>query len=203
MKDMLALNAIGMGAYGLAQIFFGGVKSIARVIINGDLDPMMVQPKSLLLHLICSRSNSKGWGNLATTAFLIAIGQFTHPFELAVIALSMITGCFVFVAIGIIAHSLVFWLGAVESISKRYCDSLFLFALYPSNIYSGVLQILMFTLLPAGIIGFIPVELLRNFSWLDLFTLLASSAALFATASFVFHSGLKRYESGNQFGVRL
>src|SRR5262249_21625742 len=103
----------------------------------------------------------------------------------------------------IIAHSLVFWLGSIERLSKYYCDSLFLFALYPTNIYSGLLQVLMFTLIPAGLIGYLPVELLRSFSWLKLLALLAGSVACFALAFAVFYRGLKRYESGNQFGMRL
>jgi ABC-2 type transport system permease protein len=61
----------------------------------------------------------------------------------------------------------------------------------------------MFTLIPAGIIGYIPVELLRNFSWLNLVILVSSSIVFFALAFVVFRLGLKRYESGNQFGMRL
>lgn len=203
MNDMIALNAIGMGAYGLMQICFGGVKQISRIILNGDLDPFMTQPKNLLLHLAGSKSFSKGWGHLMTTVILVILGKLTILSTLLLIAIGMICGCLVFTSIGIIAHSLVFWFGSIEHVSKNYCDSLFLFVLYPSNIYSGILQVVMFTLIPAGIIGHMPVELLRNFSWLKFFTLLGSSAGLFTLAFVVFHQGLKRYESGNQFGMRL
>ena len=61
----------------------------------------------------------------------------------------------------------------------------------------------MFTAIPAGIISYLPVELLREFSWLQLFFLLAGSLSFFALAFSVFYSGLKRYESGNKFGMRL
>lgn len=203
MRDMIALNAIGMGAYGLMQICFGGVKQLSRIILSGDLDPFMTQPKNLLIHLISSRSFSKGWGHLMTTAILLMLGDLTTFSVLSLVALSMISGCLVFTSISIIAHSLVFWLGSVESVSRKYCDSLFLFALYPTNIYSGFLQFIMFTLIPAGIIGYIPVELLRNFSWAKLAILLSSSITFFILAFAVFHLGLKRYESGNQFGMRL
>ncbi len=203
LKDMIALNAIGMGAYGLMLICFGGVKQLSRILLNGDLDPFMTQPKNLLLHLICSRSLSRGWGLLMTTAILLISTHLTSPFTLFLVALSMICGCLVFTSIGIMAHSLVFWLGPVESVSRKYCDSLIIFVLYPSNIYSGILQFLMFTLIPAGIIGYIPVELLRHFSWPNLAILIGSSAAFFALAFTVFSLGLKRYESGNQFGMRL
>lgn len=201
MSDMIALNAIGMGGYGLMNICFGGVKQISRVILNGDLDPFMTQPKNLLIHLTGSKSFSKGWGHLMTTLILVILGKLMHSIPL--ILVGMICGCLVFTSIGIIAHSLVFWFGSIEKVSKNYCDSLFLFALYPTNIYSGILQIVMFTLIPAGIIGYMPVELLRNFSWLKLIALFGSSIGFFCLAFIVFHQGLKRYESGNQFGIRL
>lgn len=201
MTDMIALNAIGMGGYGLMLICFGGVKQISRIILNGELDPFMTQPKNLLIHLISSKSLSKGWGHLMTTGFLVILGNLSPSIPL--ILIGMICGCLVFTSVGIIAHSLVFWFGSIEKVSKNYFDSLFVFALYPTNIYSGVLQLVMFTLIPAGIIGYLPVELLRSFSWLKLITLLGSSIGFFCLAFVVFHRGLKRYESGNQFGVRL
>lgn len=201
MTDMIALNAIGMGGYGLMQICFGGVKQISRVILNGDLDPFMTQPKNLLIHLIGSKSLSKGWGHLMTTVILVILGNLFSSIPL--ILIGMICSCLVFTAVGIIAHSLVFWFGSIEKVAKNYCDSLFLFALYPTNIYSGVLQLVMFTLIPAGIIGYMPVELLRSFSWFKLVTLLGSSVGFFCLAFVVFHFGLKKYESGNQFGMRL
>lgn len=203
MQDMIALNAIGMGGYGLMQICFGGSKQLSRIIMNGGLDPFMTQPKNLLIHLIGSKSLSKGWGHLMTSVILIFLGHLTAPSTIILVIISIFSSCLVFTSIAIIAHSLVFWLGAVESVSKKYCDSLFLFALYPTNIYSGMLQLVMFTLIPAGIIGYIPVELIRNFSWFDLGILICSSIGFFLLAFFIFHLGLKRYESGNQFGMRL
>lgn len=203
MKDIIALNAIGMGAYGVMQICFGGVKQLARIILSGGLDPFMTQPKNLLIHLMGSKSLSKGWGHLLSTVILLFLGDLTSARELVLVLISVMSGGLVFTSIAIIAHSLVFWLGAVESVSKKYCDSLFLFALYPTNVYSGVLKLVMFTVIPAGIIGYVPVELLREFSWINLAFLLSSSMAFFVLAFGVFHLGLKKYESGNQFGMRL
>lgn len=203
LQDMLALNAVGMAAYGIMQICFGGAKYISQVILSGDLDPFMTQPKNLLIHLMSSRSFPKGWGHLLTSAILIYLGDLTSIPTLLLLLLGMICGSLVFTSIAILAHSLVFWLGSVEMVAKRYCDSFFLFVLYPTNVYSGLLQVLMFTLLPAGIIGYIPVELIRSFSWDKLIILLLSSLSFFFIAFWVFYQGLRKYESGNQFGMRI
>jgi ABC-2 type transport system permease protein len=201
--DMVTLMTVGMGAYGLMQICFGGVKTLSRVIVSGNLDPFMTQPKNILLHLTSSRSLSKGWGQLMTMVILIALGKLTAPLTLALILLSIVCGCLVFTAMGIMAHSLAFWLGSIERISKQYFDSLYLFTVYPTNIYSGFLKLIMFTLIPAGVIGYLPVEMIRSFSWEHLLLLVGSTLAIFACSFFVFYCGLKRYESGNQFGMRL
>ncbi|MBS0586272.1 MAG: ABC-2 family transporter protein [Verrucomicrobia bacterium] len=202
MRDMIALNAMGMGGYGLMQVCFGGVRELSRSIVRGDLDLFMMQPKNLLLHLTGSKSLSKGWGHLLTALILIVLGGFITPYSLLLILIGIFSSCLVFASVAIIAYSAAFWFGSIEAVSRNYCNSVYLFALYPSNIYSGALQIVLFTLLPAGVIGYMPVELLRGFSWMKLITLLGSACSFFALAFLVFYRGLKRYESGNQFGVR-
>lgn len=201
-REITLMMAIGTGAYGVMQICFGGVRSLSRLIINGDLDALMTQPKNLLIHLISSRSLAKGWGHLLTTLVLIFLEGLNDIPSLALIVIGVFSGGVVFTSMGIIAHSLAFWLGSVENLAQKYSDSLYLFALYPTHIYPGFLQLVMFTLMPAGIIGYLPVELINHFTWSRL-VILVSSALLFWCIAFkVFYLGLRRYESGNQFGSR-
>lgn len=201
-QDMIVLIAIGTGSYGLTQIFFGGIRNLSKMIINGDLDPFMTQPKNLLIHVSGSKSFSKGWGHLATAILLISFSGLLSWQNLALMTISLLSGMLVIASFTIIAHSLSFWMGSIEGIAKKYCDALFLFSLYPTNIYSGLLQVVMFTLIPAGIITYIPVELVRSFTWEKLFILLGSATGFVILAYFVFYAGLKRYESGNKFGIR-
>lgn len=202
-KDMTALLAVGSGAYGLLQICFGGTRQLAKVIISGDLDSYLTKPKNVLLHIAGSFSARKGWGHLMTAFLLIFLGGLTESYTLCLLLVSFITGCMVYTSFRVIVHSLTFWLGPIESLSEKYADSLFLFALYPTNIYSGLMQFLMFTLLPAGIITFLPVELIRDFSLQKLFVLILSASLFPLLAFFVFYRGLRRYESGNRFGLRI
>lgn len=201
-RDMAALMAIATGAYGLRQICFGGVKTLARDIISGGLDPFMTQPKNLLIHIVGSRSMPKGWGHLFTSIMFIFLTGLTDPYTIGMIVVGILCGCIVFASMSIISHSLAFWLGPVETLAQKYCDSLFLFALYPSNIYSDILRFMMFTVLPAGLISYLPVELVREFSWLKLGGIVGGALLLWTLAFAIFYLGLKRYESGNQVGVR-
>jgi ABC-2 type transport system permease protein len=201
--DMTILMAVGTGSYGLMQICFGGVKNMSKMILNGDLDLFMTHPKNLILHIAGSKSFSKGWGLLMTSLILIVLGGMTPLKIFPLILFGILNGCLVFTSFHVIVHSLPFWMGAVEGVSKKYCDALFLFALYPTNIYSGLLQLAMFTFIPAGVITYLPVELIRNFSWFQFLILMASSLSFVMIAFYVFYSGIKKYESGNRFGARL
>ena len=201
-REMTIMMAVGTGAYGLMQLCFGGVRQLSRTIMQGDLDPFMTQPKNLLIHLIGSRSLAKGWGHLLTTFVLLMMEGLFDPQTITLVTIGVICGAIVFTSMSIIAHSLTFWLGPLESLAQKYSDSLFVFALYPTHIYSGLLNLAMFTLIPAGIIGYLPVELVREFSWVRLIVLILSSLTFWAIAFEVFNLGLRRYESGNQFGGR-
>ena len=62
---------------------------------------------------------------------------------------------------------------------------------------------MLYTGLPAGFISFLPVELLREFSWPTFLAVLGATAVYAGLAFAVFAAGLRRYESGNRFGVRV
>ena len=200
--DVRILLAIGCGAYGVMQICCGNLKRLSKAIINGDLDPLLVQPKSPLLHFIGSESRAKGWGNLATTALICATGGIDHFSQLFLVAFGVITGASIFIAMNLIAQCSVFWISSMDSLASRYGDALFLFALYPTHIYSGFLQLIMFTVIPAGLIGYFPVELVRSFSIYKLLGLGSIAGALLYFAHAIFFRGLKKYESGNRFSIR-
>ena len=200
-SDMITLMGVVLTGYGLSKVLFGGVKQITRTIMTGNLDPFLTQPKNPLLHLVLSRSQPKGWGQILTG---IAMIVFELPWPSVLLALlCALCGTLIFSSVTIIAHTIAFWMGPAEEISNKYSDSLFLFLHYPVNIYSGALKFFMFTFLPVGIIGYLPVELIQHFSFGYLIALLSSTAIFSGAALYLFAQGLKRYESGNQFGIRF
>lgn len=194
--DMAILMAIGMGSYGLMQICFGKARELALVITRGDLDALMTQPKSLLLHLIGSHSLTRGWGHLSTSLLLIILGGMVSILPL--VLLGIVCGCLVMASFTIIVQSLAFWLGPIDSLSRKYCDALLLFSFYPTKMFPGFLQVILFTVIPAGIVGNLPLEMVHGFTWSKLLVLLTATCSLIGISFIVFYQGLKRYESGNQ-----
>lgn len=195
--DMIVLNIIVSGAYGISRVCFGGIKGLSRAILNSGLDVFMIQPVNVLLHFSAAKSQSKGWGHIITAIVLYLFNLKILFFKSFLLAIGILGGAIVFSAFGVIVHSLPFWFGSIEEVSKKYADSLVMFVQYPLSIYSGVLQLVMYTVLPAGIIGFLPVEMVRDFSWVDFWLFLSAVASFAFLASFIFYQGLRNYESGN------
>jgi ABC-2 type transport system permease protein len=201
-SDVMAVIAIASGAFGLKEIAFGGVQKISPLILNGEIDSYLVKPKHTLLLIAASKSFPKGWGHLATGLLLTAFGGFATLLSVPFILASMILGCLTFTSAAIIIYSLPFWLGPVQNGTKRYYETLLLFSLYPAHTYTGLFKVALFSILPAGLIGTLPVEILQHFSLAKLLYLLGGTATFCVLALFTFNKGLQNYESGNKFIIQ-
>ena len=76
------------------------------------------------------------------------------------------------------------------------------FSTYPMNIFNGVVHILLFTILPAGFISFVPLQLLHHFAWPLFGGMCGFLLLIMLGAAGFFQLGLKRYESGNLLGMQ-
>lgn len=202
MADMTAIYGVGAGAFGLAVIFGNGVRELARVIVQGDLDSFLTQPKTPLLHVAGARSEASGWGDLASAVVLFALSGYVSPSMVPLCLVACVCGALVFIATAAMINCLAFWLGEIEALSQQATNFLLIFSLYPSSIFGGWLRAVLFSAIPAGFITFLPVDLLRDFRWTTLGAVVAAALLYTFLAGVVFALGVKRYESGNRFGVR-
>jgi ABC-2 type transport system permease protein len=197
--DTVAIYAVTASAYGLAVILGHGVSDLARRIHEGGLDAFLTQPKDVLLQCVASRSEASGWGDLFSGVVLFAVAGHLAPATLPVCLVTALSGAAIFLSWNVMFHSLAFWLGDTSTVSRQAWHFLILFSLYPSTIFGGWLKLLLFTALPAGFIGFLPVDLLHRFSWGTLLAVAGAAAAYVALAALVFRLGLRRYQSGSRF----
>ncbi len=200
--DVAALFGLVATGFGLSVVFAGGIRDLSRVVVDGDLDGFLTQPKSPLLHVTASRSFASGWGDIFSgLGFLLLSGRVDLE-KLPLVVLGVLCSATVFTASAIVIHSSAFWLGRIEAVARQLWDFLITFSTYPRSLFDGALKLLLFTLLPAGFIGYLPVELLRDFAWSGLAAAVGGAALYAGLAIWVFRAGLRRYESGNRFGVR-
>ncbi len=202
-NDVLTLFGVVASGYGAAMVLAGGVRDLARAIVEGELDSCLVQPKPVLLHLLASRTVASGWGDLASGLGMLALSGALDPSRLAATAVAVFASGCVFTANGVIVQSLAFWLDGMETLARQIMDFTLNFSLYPRTLFSGELSFLLYTVLPAGFVGFVPAELVRAPSLALAAAALAAAGAWIALALLVFRRGLARYASGNRLGARV
>ena len=105
-------------------------------------------------------------------------------------------------ALRVILSALAFW----AADSQRLGDNIFMafltFSSQPASIFTGWYKVMFLTVIPAGFVSLYPVELIKEHSWSALAAMALGSTIFFILAVKIYLSGLKRYSSGNRFGVR-
>jgi len=199
--DIQVLFGIVAAGFGLTVTLAGGVRHISRFIDDGELDTLLAQPKPVLLHALGLRLQASGFGDmLCGIAFIASSGQVSWRAAPAVL-LAIVASALVILACGILFHSLTFWLGNVDTFARQLWELLITFALYPEPLFGGALRLVLFTLLPAGFVGYVPARLAHRPSAALVALTIAAAAGYVLFAVAVFERGLKRYASGSRFGV--
>lgn len=200
-KDMLMMYAVITVSYGLTGVFFGNKGEIARIIATGKLDFYLTLPKNSIWHMLISRSS---WFAAGDLVFGLIVACFClTPAKIPLFIILCLTSIVIFIAFGILVGSLSFFWGGSEESSKNILWGMLALSTYPITIFQGYTKIILLTLIPAGFVSGIPVELLKSFSLTWFMLTLAFSIALLAISIIVFKKGLKRYESGNLINVRI
>jgi ABC-2 type transport system permease protein len=204
LADVAAMYGVVAAAYGLVTVVAGGHRTLANAIAEGDLDPFLTQPKPVLPHLLGARCIPSGFGDLATGVIMLFVsGRSASPSGAALALLLVVLAAAIYLSANVLVHSLAFWLGEMQQTARTFSDYVVMFSMYPQTIYGGPLKALVFTLVPAGFIGWLPVETLREPTLLRVAALAGAATVWMGLAWGVFHAGLRRYSSGSRFGVRL
>jgi len=199
--DIQVLFGIVAASVGLAGAVTGGVRHLGRLIDNGELDTLLTQPRPVLPYAVGLRMQPSGLGDVISgVAFILWSGQVSWR-EWPAVALAVSGSAVVFVACGVAFFSLAFWLGPIESVARQLWDLLITFSLYPEPLFGGLLRFALFTILPAGFVGYVPADLVRDPTLGRASELVLGSAVYLALAIGIFNRGLRRYTSGSRFGT--
>ena len=91
---------------------------------------------------------------------------------------------------------------ALRKVVEEATNAIVTFSIYPSRLFDASARLLLFTLVPAMLVGAVPAELVRGFTWERAGLLALGALAFFALAGFVFYRGLRRYESGSAIQIQ-
>lgn len=197
LRDVALLFAVCATSFGVCTILFGGLLVLARRIEEGRLDNWLLRSRPVLLQAAGARMSLPGFGDVASGLVLLFLSGNAAPGRVAAFVLLTAVSVASFAAFLTLVGSAAFFVERAESLAGQALHGLLLFCMYPPGLFGGWAKVALFVLLPAGLIVWVPVELVRRWSWPDAGWLLLGSAGLWAVAALVWHRGLARYESGN------
>lgn len=201
-KDVLTVWSISAMGYGLAYSFCGNALNLASMISRGQLDAWMLYPRALLSHLLVGRMSATACGDVLFGVVVYAVFVKPDlPHFLWFCALG-VSAAVVFVGFSILTSCLSFFVGNAEGIAETSRFALVTFSTYPASLFEGALKLLLYTVIPAGLVSYLPVEALRTLSVALTLMCFAGSLSVLAVGTIVFYWGLKRYESGNLMEMR-
>jgi ABC-2 type transport system permease protein len=197
--DIQLLFGLVAVAYGLAVTGAGGVQHLGAFIEEGQLDTLLAQPRPVLPYALGLRLQAAGIGDMISGVLFIATSGEVPLRAAPLVLLAAAAGALVLVATGVVFFSLAFWLGRVDALARQLWELLIVFTVYPEPLFGGALRLLLFTALPAGFIGYVPVHFVQEPSLAQAVTMLAAAAVYVTIAVTVFERGLARYSSGSRF----
>lgn len=203
LNDIVVMYAIITIGFGITAFIFGNWDKLSKIIINGELDYYLVLPKPVLLHVLVSRTEFSGAGDVlfGLVLFFFAV-PLTIPSILLFITLLVMSSA-ILLHFAIIIGSLTFFIGGRGGVQDNMLLSVTVFGTYPFSAFEGATKFLLLTIIPVGFITGIPVQIMKNFSPTLMIYMILATITIICVAHTLFRRGLKRYESGNLINVRL
>ncbi len=202
-SDMYVTFGIAAAAFGLVSLFFGNAFNLGDIITKGRLDYYLSLPRPVLLHAVASRSVASGMGDMSYGLLSYLVSGVASIDGLMRFLLAVLLAAAVFASFLIIVQSLAFWIGTTSYLSGIAVNAMTTFAIYPATLFDPAAKLILFTLVPAALMGAVPAAFVRSFGWGPLAELAGGAVIFLGAAVVIFNAGLRRYESGSAVQVEI
>lgn len=201
-NDVLAMWSVITLSFGIQSGLFLNLMQLPQIITQGQLDYYLNLPRPVLPHLAMSKISYTNLGDMVFGLALFFLIDDISMKKFFIYLMVAVLGSLIYASFIILIGSLSFFIGNSDSISSNLLNALVHFSTYPTKIFTGWTRVLLFTLIPAGFLCEVPVELLKKFNWNSFILLMSVAMGLFGIAIKIFNIGLKRYESGNMLTMK-
>jgi ABC-2 type transport system permease protein len=202
-REVMFLWSLSAAGFGLSAVLFGNASHLSRIIVAGELDVYLLQPLAVLPNLLASRMSISAWGDVAYGVLLFAFTQGASPGRAAAFAGFVVLMAVGLTAVRVLYHCATFFWGNAEEFASMASEMTVNFMIYPDTIFQGPTRWLLHSLLPAGLLAYLPARLFQRFEVAPFAAMIGGDAALVAAALAAFTIGLRRYESGSRIGARM
>ncbi|MBE9207340.1 ABC-2 family transporter protein [Nostoc sp. LEGE 06077] len=201
-QDVITLWALAASGFGLAHAICGNALRISGLIVRGQLDVWMLYPRTLLPHLLLGKMSATSWGDLLFGYGVYLFFVKPDALHLAMFTALTISSAGVYIGFNVMAGSLSFYIGNSEGLTQQWRNAMLTFSTYPATLFEGWVKLLLYTLIPAGFVTYLPIEALRQFSLIHTILAVAGAIAVLSVGAGVFYHGLRLYSSGNLMEMR-
>lgn len=199
--DVAMLYGVTAFGFGLMVALAGGMRDLARTIVDGSLDVHLGRPRHPLPSLLMSRSVPAGFGDVAS-AFVIWLWFAERSVsDLPLLVLLSLAAGTVMTATTTAAQCVVFWWPGVLRLAEQFWEVILMITIYPQHVFGPAIRLVLFTVLPVAFMSQVPVEAIREGDPLKMLAVVLAAFVYGALAIAIFDRGLRRYQSGNQMVV--
>ncbi len=203
--DSVGLLGFSTLTFGVAFSFFGGAPWINRYVADASLDGMLLSPNIVLWRVLTSKIDIAALGDAVFGIVLLvlyAVHIGAAGATVGFIALAVLPGIAITVAMSILSQLPSFFFLDGDSIAMSLYKSFLSPSLYPSALYSDAARVFYTVIIPAMLVGGMPVEIVRAQSVPMMIALWVAAITWVIIAIFAFYACLRKYESGNAIGLR-
>jgi ABC-2 type transport system permease protein len=197
-----AVGSMGFSAFsfGMAMTFFFGIMKIPQWVATGGLDRFLLSPKNILLRVTTAEFGLSAVGDILFGALSLIIYAFwVHMSTEASLMLVCAAFCSILATFGalLLTQSVAFYFFDSQTLAQGLWESFLTPSLYAGGAFQGAMRLFFTFIIPALLVGTLPLEAVKHLSWWHLLSIFILSVFFFALSIVVFYRGLRRYESAS------
>jgi ABC-2 type transport system permease protein len=203
--DSFGLLGFATASFGLAFGFCGGSPLVSRYVEDGSMDGFLLAPRSTYVRIITSKSDIAALGDLVFGSIILLIYGVVTGMSLAQIPFvvgMVVAGAVITQSVSMSAQMMSFYIIDAENISFSLFKCFLSPSLYPSGLFPSVTKFIFTFIIPATVVGGLPIEMLQTGSWTLFVTIWAVAIGWLILSMWLFRISVRRYESGNAIGLR-
>lgn len=196
--DVVGLEGFTAFAFGVAFSFFNGIQKISQTVMTGGFDKYLLSPKNVLLRVATSSFGVSAIGDIifggiciVGYAFMIHIGLESS----VMLVVGLLIASVICTAVLLTSQTVSFWVMDATSITKGFFELFLTPALFVGGAFQGWMRFIFTFVIPSLVMGTLPIEAIKNVSWLGILETAALAAIFMWLAIVLFYKGARRYES--------
>ncbi|MES2930602.1 MAG: ABC-2 family transporter protein [Patescibacteria group bacterium] len=198
--DIFGLQGFVALSFGLVLSFGAGLRNMSPLVNSGVFDQLLLSPKNLIVRVATSSFSASVFGDIVfgiacISIYLVMIHATGIQVLLTIILLFF--GTVAFFGVVLLVQSISFYFVDSENINTSIFDLFLMPSMFYGGAFQGSMRFIYTFIIPALVIGTLPVEAITHLSYQKVFLVVILSIAWFCLSLLVFKKAVKKYESAN------